>query len=144
MALIKRFCHKEYSCILKFSKSKSNSKVTVTRSNIFVPKTIWSLISDLWSIKTSNKDALCQVLLKLTSGFGGEFHQVFFAISLLSRLGKGHGPLLEQTWIPFSQEKLCAKFGWNWPSDSNGKAILNLPSSLFINIIKINSCIRIN
>ena len=45
--------------------------------------------------------------------------QFIFTISQLSPLGKGSGPLFEQTWNYFHQ--VCfvrATFGWNWPSGS--------------------------
>ena len=36
---------------------------------------------------------------------------------LLYTLGKGRGPSFDQTWIPFTQERMIrAMFSWNWPS----------------------------
>ena len=56
----------------------------------------------------SLKDALWQVWLKLAQWFWRrkifKIIQCFFAISLLSFLGKGQGPLFEETWIPFTKE----------------------------------------
>ena len=47
-----------------------------------------------------------------------KFRQCIFTISLLSPLGKGLGPSFEQTWILITPRRHCAKFGWNWPSES--------------------------
>ena len=44
----------------------------------------------------------------------------FYSILLLSPLGKGWGPLIEQSWI-----LLCVKFNWNW-SNGSGKRFLNI------------------
>ena len=54
----------------------------------------------------SPKDALYQICLKLAYWFwskGFKFINVFFAISLLSPLGKGSGPSFEQIWMLFAQ-----------------------------------------
>ena len=58
---------------------------------------------------------------------GLKFHQCTFAILLLSPLGKGYGPLFEQTWIPFTQKILCGKCALNWPS-SFGQEDLKISS----------------
>ena len=64
---------------------------------------IWTILNH----RSSPKYALFQVKLKLAEWFWRRrvlnFVNVFFAISSLSPLGKGRGPLLEQTWIPFSK-----------------------------------------
>ena len=60
------------------------------------------------SKSTSHKNATCQVRLNWPSSSGGkEFPLCFFAISLLSLLGKRHGPSFEQTWKPSFQWCLC-------------------------------------
>ena len=42
-----------------------------------------------------------------------KYFQFNFTISLLSPLGKGHGPS-----FPLHSKMLCAKFGSNWPTGS--------------------------
>ena len=44
--------------------------------------------------------------------------QYIFGMSLLSPLGKGHGPSILTNMISLHPRMLCAKFGGNWPSGS--------------------------
>ena len=63
----------------------------------------------------SLKDALCakfKIGLVILEKKIFKFRSGIFAVSLLSFLGKGHGPLFDQTLIPFTQGCMfCAKFG---------------------------------
>ena len=59
------------------------------------------------SFEQTLKDALCQVLLKLSQRFWRRrilLLSLYFAISLSCFLAKKHSPLFEQTWIYFTQE----------------------------------------
>ena len=71
-------------------------------------KTIWYPIFNLGSIKRSYKDAICQVQLKFASGFGEEFHQVFFAISVFNPpWQKGMTLCLNKLESPSPKKALC-------------------------------------
>ena len=66
---------------------------------------------------TSCKNALLKVLFGQIGSLCLEkkilkFLQSIFAISLLSSLGKGCGPIFEQSWILLHSRMICAKFGW--------------------------------
>ena len=60
------------------------------------------------------KDALCQVGWNWPSGSGEVDVQIssmyFHYLIILSPLGKGHGPLLKQTLIPFTQGCFLVNF----------------------------------
>ena len=46
------------------------------------------------------------------------FQWRIFTMLQLSPLWEGCRPSFEQTWIPFTQECIYAKFGWSWTCDS--------------------------
>ena len=61
----------------------------------------------------SPNDVLCHVWLKLAQWFCRRFLKfvnVFFAISLLSFLEKGHGPSFEEIWNFFTQNSFVPSF----------------------------------
>ena len=67
-----------------------------------------------------SKDASCKIGWNCPGYFGedSKMSSMYFRWSLLSPIWKSHNPMFEKTLIPLTQECLCAKFGWNWPSSS--------------------------
>ena len=111
---------------LKFSKNGSNSKFKITRSNIFVPKN--NMVPNLWSLEHKNFKQGCSLpsSVEIDQWFWRRISPSIFCYFIIIPPGKRAWPFAWTNLNPLQPRKLCAKFGWNWPSASNGKAILNL------------------